>query len=601
MKSLRLPAAIILLLILALAAYGWWQTTPSTEARMAQRSAPGAPPVVDRSPLETANRLLPLAASVAERDLAEKAVAAADHLLDLDFAAALHEATEHPAPLTAEAKAAQARLDSAAERLIADTGEIARLSEAVSTAKRERADVLEGQRALAQVQFEIDQDAFTQAGKDLIAAGGDLRGRIQSLVAEHRSAVPNAAPLVAPLAPAVGLIHLVPHWLALRRTDRAIATARDQTQRVGIELATAEGRLRSRIQSESAHAASLATVNTSAERAARQLANAKAVAADQKRVASLDERSMAVRTLREIYEQWLALSTLRTTQALHQMLPPVVLIVVACLLLLFFDGWLRLAFDRLHLDRRQAETLHTVTTVTLQITAVLFIALVIVGPPGQLGTFLGLAGAGLTVALKDFIVAFIGWLVLMGKNGIRLGDWVEIEGVSGEVVELGMFHTMLSETGNWTDPGHPTGRRVTFTNSFAIQGHYFNFSTTGQWLWDELKLVVPAGQDLYAVVGSITQIVKDATAEDGRLAEEEWKKTTPTRKAAAPSAEPSVNVKPVVGGTEVSLRYITRAGDRYRLRASLYQSAVDLLGGKHAPAVELTSGSTAPPLAGKPA
>jgi len=99
------------------------------------------------------------------------------------------------------------------------------------------------------------------------------------------------------------------------------------------------------------------------------------------------------------------------------------------------------------------------------------------------------------VALKDFIVGFLGWFVLMGKNGIRLGDWVEINGVTGEVVELGMFHTVLLETGNWTDSGHPTGRRVTFTNSYAIEGHYFNFSTSGQWMWDELQVVLPTGQD----------------------------------------------------------------------------------------------------------
>ena len=114
-----------------------------------------------------------------------------------------------------------------------------------------------------------------------------------------------------------------------------------------------------------------------------------------------------------------------------------------------------------------------------------------------------LAGAGLTVALKDFIVGFIGWFVLMGKNGIRLGDWVEINGVTGEVVELGMFHTVLLETGNWTDSGHPTGRRVTFTNSYAIEGHYFNFSTSGQWLWDELTVVLPAGHDPYPIVDAV--------------------------------------------------------------------------------------------------
>ena len=130
------------------------------------------------------------------------------------------------------------------------------------------------------------------------------------------------------------------------------------------------------------------------------------------------------------------------------------------------------------------------------------------------------------MALKDFIVAFIGWFVLMGRNGMRLGDWVEINGVSGEVVELGMFHTVLLETGNWTDAGHPTGRHVTFTNSFAIEGHYFNFSTSGQWLWDELSVVVPYGRDAHAIAEAIQKEVVAATAESARQAEQEWQRAS---------------------------------------------------------------------------
>src|ERR1700694_2436639 len=181
------------------------------------------------------------------------------------------------------------------------------------------------------------------------------------------------------------------------------------------------------------------------------------------------------------------------------------------------------------MDRRQVGTLRTVTRVSVQIVAVLFILLVIFGPPTQIATVLGLAGAGLTVALKDFIVGFLGWFVLMGKNGIRLGDWVEINGVTGEVVELGMFHTVLLETGNWTDSSHPTGRRVTFTNSFAIERHYFNFSTSGQWLWDELQITVPTGQDPYPIVTAIQKKVLEATSEGDQQAETEWQGTARSR------------------------------------------------------------------------
>ena len=207
------------------------------------------------------------------------------------------------------------------------------------------------------------------------------------------------------------------------------------------------------------------------------------------------------------------------------------------------------------------------------------ILLIIFGPPSQTPTMIGLATAGLTVVLKDFVVAFFGWFVLMGKNGIRLGDWVEINGVTGEVVEIGPFHTVLLETGNWTDSGHPTGRRVTFTNSFAIEGHYFNFSTTGQWLWDELTVVMPAGKENYAIVDAIRKKVEDETRESGEMAEQEWRRATNSREMSGFSAKPAISIKPVLGGVEMSVRYITRAHERYALRAKLNHAAVRLLGG----------------------
>jgi len=37
-------------------------------------------------------------------------------------------------------------------------------------------------------------------------------------------------------------------------------------------------------------------------------------------------------------------------------------------------------------------------------------------------------------------------------------------------------------------------------------------------------------------------------------------------------------VKPVVGGVEIGVRYLTRAHERFQLRATLYQAAVHLLG-----------------------
>jgi small-conductance mechanosensitive channel len=303
-------------------------------------------------------------------------------------------------------------------------------------------------------------------------------------------------------------------------------------------------------------------------------------ASEQKTLAGFGKRIDDQKQLADVYAKWTDVVAAKQRSVVHRMLTGLVIILGILLVGVFFDSWLERLLGKTSLDRRQVETMRTVTRVAVQICAVIFILLVIFGPPSQLGTILGLAGAGLTVALKDFIVGFLGWFVLMGKNGIRLGDWVEINGVTGEVVELGMFHTVLLETGNWTDSGHPTGRRVTFTNSYAIEGHYFNFSTSGQWMWDELQVVLPTGQDPYPVIDAIQKKVAEATTESAKQAEQEWQHVARSRQMNALSAAPAINVKPVIGGVEIAVRYITSANERYQLRAKLNQAAVDLLGQK---------------------
>ena len=152
---------------------------------------------------------------------------------------------------------------------------------------------------------------------------------------------------------------------------------------------------------------------------------------------------------------------------------------------------------------------------------------------------MGLATAGLTVAFQDFILAFFGWFVLMGKNGIRIDDWVEINGVGGEVVDIGLFRTSLLETGNWTDKGHPTGRRVTFLNKFAISGQYFNFSTSGQWMWDEITVNIPAAENSYETIELIHKAVLKETEKDATLAEHEWQRVTKQSNLSQFSAAPA--------------------------------------------------------------
>ncbi|HTT34150.1 MAG TPA: mechanosensitive ion channel domain-containing protein [Methylomirabilota bacterium] len=601
MKKLQKIAAVVLLVLIAASVYLFWisrEPESVRQARAAAKANRASKSLVDQTSLKTAQQLAPLAVTYHERELAKKALRLADYEVDLTFDAALHEALLNPPPLSAEAKAIEDRIKKAQKLLDADQERAKQLSEQLTKAAPTKQDQLQVQLVQAQADMELDQDELDDAKEDFARAGGNLADRIQALKKEHEETTHGSESVISTSAPPPdqpGLLHRVQQWTGLRAVKRQVQDAKDKSEQAAASLQAQHNALENKIGEEQQKSPDLArhtkrridaaagndtpVPQRTAEEAAALLKTTQQIASDQKLMAMFDKRVEAHKELSAVYEQWIQLLTDREWAVVHRGVVGVLIILGISLVALFFSTWMNSLVSRLSMDRRQIQSLHTVTRVSLQVVALLLILLVMFGPPGQLGTFLGLAGAGLTVALKDFIVGFIGWFVLMGKNGIRLGDWVEINGVTGEVVEIGPFHTVLLETGNWTDSGHPTGRRVTFTNSFAIEGHYFNFSTTGQWLWDELSVVLPTGKDPYPIVEAIRKKVEEETKENGLQAEQEWRRATNSREMSGFSATPAISVKPVLGGVEVAIRYIARAHERFALRAKLNQAAVQLLGG----------------------
>ena len=84
----------------------------------------------------------------------------------------------------------------------------------------------------------------------------------------------------------------------------------------------------------------------------------------------------------------------------------------------------------------------------------------------SLVTFFGLLAAGVAVALQSFILSAVGYFVLVGRRGIRIGDRVQISGVSGEVTDIGWLQFQIKEIDARTE--QPTGNVVTFSNSIVL-------------------------------------------------------------------------------------------------------------------------------------
>jgi small-conductance mechanosensitive channel len=611
MKVRQWITGIVLLLLVAAAIVGivWTREAPATNEETAAnpskkvlgRKTPVAQrPLVDQRPLQTARRVAQLAGTPEEQLLAHQAEKVGDHEVDLAFFDAVRTAEENPPALSPGAREIAERKKKAEQALKEDQDSIALLTKKLATAPESQKDNLQDQIDVGKAQLDLDQDEVDDAAEDLEQAGGDPQSKIKRLQAEHENG--DHAP-EAPLGSAVSphereyqshtLFNVSRAWQALREKKVLLEEAQQESREKQLRLTKRHETLSTQVEKDKesregakeqakgfAKSSNAASREDSKATAKAALDSLKQYTRDQKNLADLGRRLQDEQELSEIYTNWIALIEIRQQAALHNGLESLLWILLVLLAVYVADRMVDRLFTDVTAENKRIDTLRALVKIVTQIVGAIAILFIIIGMPTQTTTILGLAGAGLTVAMKDFIVAFFGWFVLMGRNGIHVGDWVEINGVAGEVLEIGLLKTILLETGSWTDAGHPTGRRVSFVNSFAIEGHFFNFTTSGQWMWDELQVLIPSGQDPYPIIDGIQKLVEKETEANAGKAEAEWREATTRYRVQAISAAPGINIVPTAAGIEVHVRYITRAYERHDARKRMYEAVVGMMHGK---------------------
>jgi small-conductance mechanosensitive channel len=574
MRLRHWTVSVTLLLLAGITAIGVVMTRDSTRS-----SGATASPLVDDTPLKTARSLAPRATTPDEQRFAQEAARLADHEVDLAFADALREAAEHPVEIDPELRQRILRAQAA---IAGDQSRIDRLRASAASASPGEKERIQKELDLLEAQKALDDDELEDARQDLIRAGGDPEGTLQRLREEHQAGHESQAPQAAsPGAPvdldARNLAGQVRAGLWLRDKRGALEAARDDAERLATSLSSAHDSLEQHVDQEKTRKEDTRNSAASRDAAPDALSSLKHFSDDQKSLSGLDQRILDERELAAAYGGWIDLVRTQERAVQHGILESLLWILLIALFVYTGDQFASRSLAGSALQKKGVFRLRAALRLALQAIGALLVVCIVLGVPNNPTTVFGLAGAGLTVALKDFIVGFFGWFVLMGRNGIQVGDWVEINGVVGEVIEIGILRTVLMETGNWTDTGHPTGRKVAFVNSFAIEGHFFNFSTAGQWLWDELQVLVPPGQNPYALVDAIQNIAEEESRAGATVAEREWHGSEGHDRLHALSVAPAIQLRPTSAGMEVHVRYITSAHERYATRSRMYQRIVSLL------------------------
>lgn len=113
----------------------------------------------------------------------------------------------------------------------------------------------------------------------------------------------------------------------------------------------------------------------------------------------------------------------------------------------------------------------------------------------SVGTFLGLASAGLAIALHDTISNLAGFIFIESRKPFRVGERVEINGHQGDVIDVRLFQFSIVEVGNWVDADQSTGRIIHIPNSWVLKYSTANSHIGFEYIWNEIPILVTFESD----------------------------------------------------------------------------------------------------------
>jgi len=177
------------------------------------------------------------------------------------------------------------------------------------------------------------------------------------------------------------------------------------------------------------------------------------------------------------------------------------------------EVWRRAILRYVHETRRRYQFL-LIRKIVTWFSIAMVVAFSFASQLGSVATFAGLITAGVAVALQNVILSVAGYFFLIGKLGIRVGDRVQISGVTGEVVEVGLVRLQLMELSG-TGSEIPTGRVVAFSNSIVFQptSGLFKQIPGTNFMWHEITVTLPGDSEYYTVEKNLTKVVESIFAD----------------------------------------------------------------------------------------
>ena len=198
----------------------------------------------------------------------------------------------------------------------------------------------------------------------------------------------------------------------------------------------------------------------------------------------------------------------------------------------------------------------------------------------NIGVFLGLASAGLAIALRDPIVCVVGWAFILIRRPYQVGDRVQIGEDRGDVIDIRMFQTYLMECGEWIDGDQSTGRILLIPNNSVFSATMANYTHGFDYIWDEVAVRLTFESDWRRAKDLLTKIADTHMNPHCDDAQRQIRSAASEHMIFFQKLTPIVYTSVREWGVQLTVRYLTPPRQRRGSAQRLWEAILDAFAGE---------------------
>jgi len=254
------------------------------------------------------------------------------------------------------------------------------------------------------------------------------------------------------------------------------------------------------------------------------------------------------------------------------------------LFFLLFTFLIKFLIRKYMSDNERSYTINKALNFTFFTILVLVLLFAYIENVSYMVTILGFASAGIAIAMKDWFMSLLGWVVIMVGGAIHVGDRVKFvrEGVEyvGDIVDISLLRMTIQEDITLTTYMHNrrAGRIIFVPNNFIFTDMIANYSHAGlKTVWDGIDFMITFDSNASKAASIAKEVTKKYAKGYTDITRKQLNKLRSQYSMKNTNVEPRIYTFIEPYGIKVSAWYHTNAYATLTLRSTISMEIIERL------------------------